>query len=232
MKKQGQSKNFVAVLDDQPVVRMGIEHVLRRDGRFILEWKYGTYRDLEAGLHSGISPDLLILDLTLPDVDGLDCIRALRQSGHTVPILVFSMHDEQIYASRAVQLGANGYLMKRDMCEKLPDFVDLVIDGHLAFSEAMQEQIIREHFRSPIQYHESESLISDVLTNRELQVFSRMGKGLRAQAIARELGISIKTIDTHRSNIKTKLQLESASQVTAYAAQWIEKHEGAGVRGA
>lgn len=207
----------ILVVDDHPIVRLGIRQML------------GAEQDLEicAEADSGpaaldavraTQPQLAIVDLSLPQGSGLELIRKLRESSPDVSVLVLSMHDEALYAERALRAGARGYIMKREAITGLVGAVRVVLAGRVYLSEAMTQIMLERFGREDVPADDPLSGLSD----RELQVFDLIGRGLSTAAIAEQLGVSIKTIETYRSNIKTKLHLADATDLVRFAATRAE----------
>lgn len=167
----------------------------------------------------GCTPDLAIVDLSLQDRNGLELIRELRDASPNLLILVLSMHDEALYAERALRAGARGYIMKQEAIVGLVHAIQQVLAGRVHLSERMSQRIFERVGKdSPAQSGRLGNL-----TDRELEVFELIGKGLSTTAVAKRLGVSVKTIETYRSNIKTKLGLKDAADLVRYAATWTER---------
>jgi DNA-binding NarL/FixJ family response regulator len=163
------------------------------------------------------APDLVLLDLSLPDGSGLELVRLIRQSDATVRMLVLSIHDEALFAVRALRAGAGGYIMKEEAIEALVHAIEEVLADRLFVSPRMEQHILgRLGNGSPV----GNDL--ETLSDRELEVFELIGNGLNTAAIATRLGVSVKTVETYRSNIKAKLDLKDATDLIRCAAAWIE----------
>lgn len=164
-------------------------------------------------------PDLAIVDLSLGTMHGLEVVRQLHQALPDMPVLVLSMHDEALFAERALRAGARGYMTKKGAIEGLIPAVRHVLAGKIYASEAVSQQILAGLQRgTPV----PEGPIGG-LTDREIQVFELIGRGLSTAGIADRLGVSVKTIETYRSNIKTKLNLRDAAALVRYATSWIDR---------
>jgi DNA-binding NarL/FixJ family response regulator len=164
-------------------------------------------------------PDLVIVDLSLGNVTGLDLVRALHDADPGLPVLVLSMHDEFLFAQRALRAGARGYITKQEAIDGLIHAVREVLAGKIYLSEKASQRIF-EGVRGATP--ESSDRLGG-LTDRELQVFEMVGRGVATAAIADSLGISVKTVETYRSNIKTKLHLQDATELIRYATSWVER---------
>jgi DNA-binding NarL/FixJ family response regulator len=154
----------------------------------------------------------------LAEGTGLDLIRSLRESVPTLPVLVLSMHDEALFAERVLRAGARGYIMKREAITGLVGAIRQVLSGRIYVSEHMAQAVLERlgHVAA------SDNPLAS-LTDRELEVFDLIGRGLGTAAIAEQMDVSIKTIETYRSNIKTKLNLRDATDLIRFAATWTER---------
>jgi len=164
-------------------------------------------------------PDLVLVDISLPDRNGLELIKDLHVMSPDVLILVVSMHDEALYAERVLRAGARGYIMKQEGGKKLMAAIRRVLGGQVYVSEKMSARIL-EIFsgRRPAA---TESLL-ERLSDREFEVFQHIGAGKGTREIAALLRLSVKTVEVHRANIKVKLRLKSATDLVRYAARWME----------
>jgi DNA-binding NarL/FixJ family response regulator len=217
VKPDPQRRTRIVIVDDHPIVRLGIRQVLAAE------------RDLEvcgeaesAGeakqLISGARPDLAIIDLSLTKSTGLDLIRWLQESMPTLPVLVLSMHDETLFGERMLRAGARGYIMKREAITGLVRAIRQVLSGRIYVSEDIAQAVLERLG------HEGAAPDNPLanLTDRELEVFDLIGRGLSTGAIAEALNVSIKTIETYRSNIKIKLNLKDATDLIRFATAWSE----------
>jgi DNA-binding NarL/FixJ family response regulator len=213
-----QRRTRIVIVDDHPIVRLGIRQMLagERDLEICGE---ADSADGAKQLMAGARPDLAIVDLSLAEGTGLDLIRFLRESLPTMPVLVLSMHDETLFAERVLRAGARGYIMKREAITGLVGAIRQVLSGRIYVSEGMT-QVVLERLGS--EGATSDNPLAN-LTDRELEVFDLVGRGLSTVAIADQLGVSVKTIETYRSNIKTKLNLKDATDLVRFAATWTER---------
>lgn len=208
----------VLLVDDHVVVREGLRELLSRErGLQVVGEAKSVVEALSAC--ERLSPALAIVDLTLGDESGLEFIRLLRKTHPLLRILVLSMHDERLYAQRALQAGADGYVGKYEPSEVLVAAVRRVLSGKTYVSERVSEQLLasvvgRARDDSP---PAGLSLLSD----RQLEVLRLVGVGRNTQEIATAMGISAKTVETHRSRIKEKLGLSTASELVMFAVNWV-----------
>jgi len=163
--------------------------------------------------------DLALLDISLPDKNGLELMKDLRALQPNLPILVVSMHDELIYAERVLRGGGRGYIMKQEGGEKFIHAIRQVLAGQIYVSEKMSSRIL-EIFSG----RKSEAAVSPVgkLTDREFEVFQLVGQGVSTREIAEQLHLSVKTVEVHRANIKEKLALKTAIELVRYAVRWVD----------
>jgi DNA-binding NarL/FixJ family response regulator len=206
------------VVDDHPIVRMGIRQMVANEpGLAICGEAESASEALE--LLKSSKPDLALVDLSLEDGSGLDLIRAFREVSPDTRVLVLSMHDEALFAERALRAGARGYIMKQEAIGGLVHAIQEVLAGRRYVSQRMSQHLLE---RLGHEAAVTESRLGN-LTDRELEVFSLIGRGLSTAAIADRLHVSIKTVETYRSNIKTKLHLKDATDLIRFAATWTER---------
>ncbi|HEY2341972.1 MAG TPA: response regulator transcription factor, partial [Chthoniobacteraceae bacterium] len=167
---------------------------------------------------SSLRPDLLLTDITLPDASGLELIHDVRQSWPTIPILVYSMHEESLYAERALRAGASGYVVKSEPCETLIHAIRRVLAGEIYLAPRTSARIL-EAFS--LRLPRAGTSPMSKLSEREFEVFQFLGEGLAVPEIAGRMQIGKKTVETHRLNIKKKLVMRSVGELIAYAARWI-----------
>lgn len=162
--------------------------------------------------------DLILLDVSLPDKNGLEVIKDIHVQKPDLPILVVSMHDETLYAERVLRAGARGYIMKQEGGKKLLQAVRQVLGGQVYVSEKMSAQILEKFSGRSIRSASSVERLSD----REFEVFQLIGQGRGTREIAEQLHLSVKTVEVHRANIKQKLSLKTATDLVRHAVRWVE----------
>ncbi|EYS85911.1 LuxR family transcriptional regulator [Cupriavidus sp. SK-4] len=165
-------------------------------------------------------PDMAIVDLSLHSNSGLDLVKTLRQHYPKLAILVLSMHDEMLFAERALRAGANGYLMKLEATEHIVNAIREVLAGNVYLSAAMHDKLARA-LKAP-QRNPAGSIAS--LSEREFEVLHLIGLGFSTRQIAGKLNRSVKTIEAHQANIKEKLDIPNGKELMRFAIQWIESH--------
>jgi len=211
----------VAVAEDHPVMREGLAALLARRGGFTVVGHAASARETRT-LVERTPPQVLVMDLMLAEDDGLDLIKELAALAPALRIVVFSLHPENIYAERCLRAGAHGYVMKREPVGTLFRAIREVAAGGVAVSPRVSAAVLGSLSGRARQAAGTESQ----LTDRELQVYRLSGLALPTRAIAEKLGVSVKTIETHRENIKNKLGLHSHTELVARAAQWVRGSEG------
>jgi DNA-binding NarL/FixJ family response regulator len=204
------------IVDDHPLVRSGFRQLIESEGDLSVCCEAATMSEA-LQLIKHCKPNLAIIDLSLPDGNGLELIKRLHQQYPNILILVSSMHDEDLFAERALRAGAKGYINKQEAGEEVIVAARRVLDGKIYLSTHIAERLLLERDGNP-----GAPVLSPVehLSNRELEVFELIGHGMTTGEIADKLHLSVKTIETHRANIKTKLGLCSAGELTRSAVQW------------
>lgn len=206
-----QHKARILVVDDHPIVRQGISQLIDREADMQVCGEASNAEEALAACQSR-QPDLAIVDLSLTGVSGLKLVKQLRVRFPSVAILMMSMHDESVYAERCLQAGANGYLMKQEATSTVLSAIRAVLRGELHLSERMRGMLLQQRLTGQA----SSSPIAG-LTATEFEVFSQIGKGLGIAEIAKRLNRSASTIETHRANIKRKLDISTNSELVLYA---------------
>jgi DNA-binding NarL/FixJ family response regulator len=209
------------LVDDHPIVRQGLTQLINEEPDLAV---CGEADDLEGGLLAleTLQPDVVLVDISLGGANGIDLIKRIRAGGSPAPVLVVSMHDESIYAERALRAGARGYIMKDQATSRVLTAIRRLLEGEIYLSERMVSRILHKLVDGPSGLGASPL---DRLSDRELEVFQLIGPGRSTRQIAERLQVSVKTIETYRAHIKEKLRLTSAAEVFQRASQWV--HEGA-----
>ena len=212
----------VLIVDDHPVVRRGMAGMINQEQDMeVCAEAEGFSEALDA--LKACEPDVAVVDLTLKDIGGMELVKQLRESYPDLPVLVLSMHEETLYADRVLRAGAKGYIMKQEGTEKLVSAIRTVLRGEIHVSEKMASRMLgqfvggkRDAAGSPLER----------LSDRELEVFELLGRGLGTRKIAERLCISIKTVESHREHIKDKFRVKTANELVQHATQWVMR-EGA-----
>ena len=164
-----------------------------------------------------LKPDILVLDISLNGPDGLDLLKNVRTHYPDLPVLVLSMHDESIYAERALRAGAQGYIMKQEATDMVLVALRRILGHEIYVSERISNRMLQHYIGNPA--GAKSSSIAD-LSDRELEVFRLIGEGHSTRRIAEELHISVKTVESYQAHIKEKLSLRSARELVQHAIQW------------
>lgn len=206
----------VFIVDDHPLVRHGLIQLIEGEPDLQI---CGDAADGAEALRriAEIKPDLTVIDISLQDGSGIELIKQIKEKSPDTRMLVSSMHDESLYAERALSAGAMGYVSKESPVEMLLEAMRQVLSGRIYLSSRMADRVLHravhrseEKLRSPL----------DTLSDRELEVLSLIGRGLSSRQIAEMLHLSVKTIDTYREHIKSKLDLKNANELVRYAVAW------------
>lgn len=205
------------LIDDHPVFRCGLTALIQAEADLKVCGEAATAADA-LRLIQQLKPDMLILDLVLEQGDGLQLLKHLRAQGSTLPILVMSMYDEQLFAERVIKAGANGYINKADAVSNVIHAIRRVLQGRLYLSDTMTETLLHNQFnQKPNQSGNGEEKLSD----RELEVYMMLGKGYTTKRIAKELNLSSKTVDSHKEHIKEKLGIADNTSLIQHAVTWL-----------
>jgi DNA-binding NarL/FixJ family response regulator len=210
----------VVIVDDHAVVRMGLRMLIDREKDLVVCGEAGNRADA-LGLIAREIPDLVVVDMCLGEESGLDLIKDIAAQHPGVRSIVLSMLRETVYAERAFQAGAMGYVMKQDRPDTLITALRAIINNGLYVGDAVAQQMARKMMNTG---HPMQGAPSDILADRELQVFERLGEGFAPGEIARTMHLSVKTIGTYRERIKQKLGLTSARELSHYAVEWMRTH--------
>jgi DNA-binding NarL/FixJ family response regulator len=215
-KKKTQSR--VLLVDDHPLLRQGIAELLQTTGDFEI---CGQAGDMQAAftLAGNAKPDLIIVDISLNGNNGIELMKNLASRFPSVPLLAYSMHDETIYAERALRAGAKGYVMKQENPEILLGAIEQVLKGKVFLSDKISEHLLGKLVGAKPSTASIGSPI-ERLSDRELEVLQLLGQGLGTAQIAESLCLSVKTIETYREHLKDKLNLSSGQELLRYAIEW------------
>jgi DNA-binding NarL/FixJ family response regulator len=209
-------KTRVLIVDDHPMTRAGLVHVINHQPDLIVCGEAESAAQALDILDSN-QPDLLLIDITLPGKSGLELIKDVKAMHPELLMIVVSMHDESLYADRVLRAGARGYITKHEGGEKLVEAIRHVLSGKIYVSESMSAHIL-EIFSGGQTRLDRSSI--EKLSDREFEVFESLSEGLSSQQIAKKLHLSAKTVDAHRANIKTKLNIKTTAELISYAARW------------
>jgi len=210
------AKTKILVVDDHPMTRLGQVETLNREADLTVCGQAGTARETMDAI-SRLKPDVLLMDLTLPDKEGLELIKDVQALHVALPVLVCSMHDEAFYAARVLRAGARGYIMKSEGPEKLVAALRTVLSGQIALSPQMSARLLEAYSGA-----KTGGTPEDKLTDRELEVLRLFGEGWSTEEAAQKLHLSPKTVDVHRGKIKEKLSLATTPEFLRFAIRWVQ----------
>jgi len=220
--KQSQAKDTrkrILLVDDHAVVRYGIAQLINQQSDMVV---CGEEEDAANALSAigKLKPDLVIADISLKDSSGLELMRNIKAQYTGLRVLVVSTHDEAIYAEIAFRAGALGYLMKGDALDKVVSAIRRVLSGNVYVSDALATKMLQQQVRG--QKDIEQSAVKG-LSDREMEVFQLIGQWKKTKEIAHELHLSIKTVEYYREQIKQKLNLKGAVELTQYATAWVQR---------
>lgn len=207
----------VLIVDNHPIVRRGLRWIFEHEDDLMVCAEADTARDARQAIKDE-NPDVVIADISLNQGDGIELVRDIRAHYPRLPILVLSNHDESVYAQRMLSVGATGYIMKQATSEQILFSLRRVLDGGIYVSEAVGLVMIRQSAEG--RAHTSSDPV-DRLSDRELQILHLVGKGLSTREAANSLNLSIKTVESHRQRIKSKLNLVNGTQLVQFAINWF-----------
>ncbi|MBI9094351.1 MAG: response regulator transcription factor [Sphaerochaeta sp.] len=207
------------VVDDHPIFRQGLVNVIETNERYKVTGEANTIAEA-LSLVEAHPPNLLLVDVSLHHENGLELVKTIHTTKPQIYQLVISMYDEIIYASKALQAGARGYVMKQEATETLMSAIETVLNGKIYLSDAMQERLIDSYASWDNKKPEVDLLTQ--LSVREMQVFRMIGQGFGVSEIAELLNLSGKTINAYRDNIRQKLSISDAGSLRKFAIKWIQ----------
>jgi DNA-binding NarL/FixJ family response regulator len=212
----------VLLVDDHPIVRQGLGLLIEREADLTVCGEADCAHSAFQAI-STLQPDIVVLDISLNGPDGLDVLKEIRMKTANLPVLILSIHDESIYAERAMRAGANGHIMKQEATEKVLVAIRRILQGEVYLSDRLTNAMLQHYVRG-----ESPAKTSPLvnLTDRELEVFRLIGEGRGTRQIADELHLSVKTIESYQEHIKEKLALRNSRQLLQHAIEWTVNLKG------
>lgn len=215
------AKKKVLLVDDHPITRQGMRMMIGQAGGFeVVGEADNAAQAME--LAAKLNPDIAIVDITLRTANGIELTKNLRAHSPELLVLIVSMHDEELFAERALRAGAKGYVMKHEASERVVQALQRLVNGEIYVSERVQARML-----SRLANQRGGEIVSPVetLSDREMEVFQLLGNGYATRQIAERLNLSVKTIDSYREHLKLKLNLESGADLVRYAIQWVKSQE-------
>ena len=211
-----QYRSRIFIVDDHPVFRKGLGELIREESDLTVCGEAQSAAEALGGL-ANQGADIVIVDITLKDISGMELIHRLREKFPNLPILVISMHDESLYAERALRAGALGYINKQEMTENIIAAIRKVLQGKIYASETMVETLLGKLVARPT---DRQTSLMSLLSDRELEVFQLIGQGCSRSQIAEALHVSVKTVGAYKENLKRKLSLRNSTELVKVAIEW------------
>ena len=208
------------LVDDHPVLRKGLVRLIDSKPGFSVCGEASTAVEAMTAIRN-LTPQLVVVDIGLPGASGIELTKTIRSEFPGIPVLILSMHEEGLYATRALRAGATGYIVKQDAIDNITTALQDTLEGKRYLSPGIAQQLQSDG--EDAQPRSSHDLVN-LLTDRELEIFELIGKGRDVREIAKSLNVSPKTVETHRTNIKEKLKLKNSRQVARVALQWFTEH--------
>ena len=209
------TKKFI-IVDDHPIFRHGLATLIQTNELYQVSAESNSIEGVLDLLKTS-TPDIIIVDISLNNQNGLDLVKKLQNHEPSIPTLVVSMHDEEVYAERSIQTGALGYVMKHSPPEVIMEAIRTVLSGSIYLSKPIQQKIVEARFNQP---QSGYSLMIDRLSQREMEILQYIGQGYGASEIADILTLSVKTIHTYRDHLKQKLQFDTSQELRKFAIKW------------
>jgi DNA-binding NarL/FixJ family response regulator len=219
--KTDENKTNILIVDDHPIVRQGLAELINHEEDLAV---CGQAEDAHQAIKAvkELKPDMAIVDISLKETSGMELIKDVKAQFPNLPTLALSMHDESLYAERALRAGARGYIMKAEATEKVILAIRTILSGEIYISEKMASKMMQKLVGGNTEISASPV---ERLSDRELEVFQLIGKGFGTRQISERLCLSIKTIETYRAHIKEKLGLADAAELLQHAIQWSNSRE-------
>ncbi len=219
MKHNTHAEKSVMVVDDHPLVCQGLAQLIDQENDLAVCCQAP---DAATALEAveRCSPDLIVVDISLKDISGLELTRVIKERFPDTSVLVLSMHDELLYAERALKAGAGGYIMKQEPPEMVLEAIRTVLDGDVFVSKSMASRLMKKAVHGT---PGGESSVVDSLSDREFEVFQLIGQGLGTRDIAGKLCVSVKTVESHQANMRQKLNIKTGRELARFAIMWLQK---------
>lgn len=211
-------KKNIMIIDDHPLFREGLKSIVERDSRFKVVGEAGTGRQ-GIRMAKQLSPDLAVVDISLPDINGIQVTNEMRSAAPDVSIMIVSMHSKIDYIAEAFQAGATGYVAKDSASDRLIQGIETVLKGEYFLDSSVSHQVVEKLMKFPVKEAKITDADYGALTPREQEVMRLLAEGSAPKEIADKLCISPKTVENHRANIMKKLDIHSTMELVRYAAR-------------
>lgn len=210
------TRRRILVIDDHPLLRKGLSALINQEPDLFVS---AEAPDGDKGLEllANGEFELVTVDISLPGADGIELVKTIKQRFGDLPVLVLSMHDEVLFAERALRAGARGFIMKQEAADSILRAIRRVLEGQIYVSERIATRMLKKLVGGE---NESGACSLDCLSDRELTIFRLIGKGFGTRQIAEELHLSIKTVESHRAHIKEKLEISTGTELVRCACVW------------
>ena len=219
--KTNEKKTQVLIVDDHPVIRDGLVTIINHERDLnVCGQAEDAYIALKAVAE--LKPDIVVTDISLKSSDGIELTKNIKARYPRLLVIILSIHDESIYAERALLAGAKAYLMKDEVSENVIKAIRTVLNGEIYVSDAISKKFLHKIARDKAGIAKTPI---ESLSDREFEIFRLIGEGLKASQMAKQLHLSIKTIETYRSRIKEKLNLPNASELLQYSIRWAKSQD-------
>lgn len=221
-KQPGGMRKKVLLVDDHPLLREGLSRIINQQENLIVCGEAGNASGGLAAVNR-LHPDIVIVDISLEEGNGLDLIKDIRAHNPKLPILALSMHHEDLYAERAIRAGAKGYVMKHEPASAVMGALQKVLNGQLAVSDNIISRLVGCRAQGE---QAASGLPTDLLSDRELEIYRNLGEGHGTREVAAKLGIAASTVESYRASIKQKLNLKNATDLISSAARFVAAESG------
>jgi len=220
-KKVKENKLKILIVDDHPVVREGLTAIINHEKDLIV-CGYAEDDHLALKAINELKPNVIIVDISLKNSDGIELTKNIKHRHPKLPVIVLSIHDESVYAERALRAGARAYLMKEVVSENIVNAIRAALKGEIYVSDTVSKKFLHK-----IAGDKTEMAKPSIenLSDREFEIFRLIGEGHKASQIAKKLHLSVKTVETYRGRLKEKLNLDSAAELLQYAIKWTKSED-------
>ncbi|HUT30584.1 MAG TPA: response regulator transcription factor [Sedimentisphaerales bacterium] len=219
--KEKERETHILLVDDHPVVRDGLTAIINHQQDLNV---CGGADDANQALKAigELKPDVVVVDISLKNSDGIELTKSIKAKHPKLPVVILSVHDELLYAERALRAGARAYLMKEAVSENIVKAIRTVLKGEIYVSDAISKKFLHKIAGDK---RETDKTSMEGLSDREFEIFRLIGEGHKASQIAKKLHLSVKTVETYRGRLKEKLNLHSATELLQYAIKWTKTED-------